>query len=193
MLREDLSDRLVHLTKGTHEEASRTLHTILREGRLLGGTTDIRGAHPCVCFSEAPIAKLSMILASQTPQGFRYMPYGIMVGKKWLFDRGGRPVIYQPNEDYQLLPEALRYRHVRFEPPQTDHTWEREWRIQVDELPLDSDAVTVVVPDRATVEAMRSEHEGRVVRRAMSGEVGRVEHPDWHFIALEDLGVSIPR
>ena len=69
-MRDDLSDKLVHLTKGVgedpskhREEALKTLGKILKEKRLLGGTGFIKGSHKCVCFSEAPIGKLSHILA----------------------------------------------------------------------------------------------------------------------------------
>jgi hypothetical protein len=45
----------------------------------------------------------------------RYSPFGIMVSKQWLFAQGGRPVIYQSAEEYQLLTENHRWRHVLYE------------------------------------------------------------------------------
>ena len=60
-----------------------------------------------------------------------------MFEKNWLFKRGGRPVIYQPESDFDLLPEDLRWRHVRFELTEekvVDWTWEREWRVCCDDL-----------------------------------------------------------
>jgi hypothetical protein len=42
--------------------------------------------------------------------------FGLMFEKNWIFDRGGRPVIYQPESELDLLPENLRWRDVRFEP-----------------------------------------------------------------------------
>lgn len=56
-----------------------------------------------------------------------------MVPKQWLYVQGGRPVIYQSDKEFYDLPEAIRWRHVRYEPassPPIDFTWEREWRIQ---------------------------------------------------------------
>jgi hypothetical protein len=71
-----------------------------------------------------------------------------MVPKDWLFERGGRPVIYQTDDEYSDLPESLRWRHVQYDPPNgVDFTWEREWRIKIDELPLDSSVTGVLVPD----------------------------------------------
>ena len=39
-------------------------------------------------------------------------------------------MIYQPEADFDLLPQELRWRHVRFEltgEQVVDFTWEREW------------------------------------------------------------------
>ncbi len=33
--------------------------------------------------------------------------------------------MYQPEAEYEVLHESQRYRHVRYEPPDTDYTWER--------------------------------------------------------------------
>jgi hypothetical protein len=79
VIRDDLSDRLIHLTRGTHEEAGVRLATILSEGRLLGSNTDIRGGHHCVCFTEAPVGQLSRILAMPGVHNMRYMPYDLDV------------------------------------------------------------------------------------------------------------------
>lgn len=182
-MRDDISDKLVHLTKGSgtddskhREEAARTLISILDQRKLIGGTGYIKGSHRCVCFSEAPIGKLSHILAARDRSAFKYQPYGVIVSKRWLYERGGRPVIYGPDNDYALLPEAMQYRHVRFYLGEydVDHTWEREWRIKADELSIKPEDVTVVVPTREAKE-----------------EFARKRFTDWHYIALTDLGVKI--
>lgn len=99
---------------------------------------------------------LSQLLAAGSGAGFKYQPYGVTVDKRWLFKKGGRPVICGPDSDFPLLPEAMRYRHVRFEINDTgsiDYTSEREWRIQTDELSFLPDEVTIVVPDRRAKKA----------------------------------------
>ena len=152
MIRDDLSDRLIHLTKGKTEDAASTLLKIITEGKLLGGSGMIKGEFCCVCFSEAPISKLAYLLAKPSRHGMRYRPFGVMVEKSWLFQRRGRPVIYQPAEEYDLLPDGLKFRHVTYEPNREkpiDFSWEREWRIRTNELRLDPDRTTVVVPNRA--------------------------------------------
>jgi hypothetical protein len=183
-MRDDVSDKLVHLSKGTgddaskhREEAAANLFSILKQRTLLGGTGFIKGKHKCVCFSEAPISKLSHILATKADGDFKYQPYGVIVSKLWLFGKGGRPVIYGEDGDYGKLPLGMRYRHVRFwlsKEYSVDHTWEREWRIKTDALGITPDVVTVVVPDRHAKEVFI--------------ENG---HSDWHYIALSDLGVKI--
>ena len=197
MIRDDLSDKLIHLTRGpTYDDAAKVFSAILEEKRLLGGTGCIKGDFRCVCFSEAPISQLSRILANPMAHGMRYMPFGVMVSKAWLFDIGGRPVIYQPDSEYDLLHDDQKYRHVRYEPANdVDFTWEREWRILTDELPLDPDVTTVVVPNRDWERRILSPHEGKIWRSAALGMApmpsGSIKQP-WHFIALEDLGVAIP-
>ena len=78
----------------------------------------------------------------------RYKPFGVMVSKSWLFERAGRPVIYQPESEFDLLHETQRFRHKEYDPPSVDFTWEREWRIRTDALELDPGAVSLVVPNR---------------------------------------------
>jgi hypothetical protein len=183
------------LTRGaSYAEASQTLHKILTEQCLLGGLGDVRGGKPCICFSEAPIAKLSAILAQKDRGVFRYKPYGIMLEKDWLFGQGGRPVIYQPDADWSVLPPSIQWRHKAFDPPTVDFTWEREWRVQTNALPLDPSLVTVVVPNRKWGDELKEQHRKMVQRRAsLTGAVpSSVGRFPWHFIALSDLGVRVP-
>jgi hypothetical protein len=65
-MRDDVSDKLVHLITGAgegaskhREEAAANLFSILKRRTLPGGTGFIKGKHKCVCFSEAPISKLA--------------------------------------------------------------------------------------------------------------------------------------
>jgi len=192
MIRGDLSNRVVHLTRGdTPEQATTSFKSILREGALRGVNGFIRGGYNCVCFSEAPLGVIVHALGLPPEQGMRYAPFGVMVGKRWLFEQGGRPVIYQSEEEYEALPDTIRYRHVRYEPHRgIDHSWEREWRIRTDRLALDPTQTTFVVPNRKWVASFHEEHVGEVA--SMSGLLGipLASSIPWHFIALEDLGVE---
>ncbi|NVM91092.1 hypothetical protein FHT32_004756 [Variovorax sp. SG517] len=185
MVRDDLSDRLIHLTRGTsteagqnREEAIKNLESILDDSTLKGGDGFIKGKYVCTCFSEVPVSKLPYILAHPTTHHFKYEPYGVMVDKRWLFQLGGRPVIYGPEDDYNALPEDMKYRHVRFhldKPGDVDFTWEREWRLRTDALTLDPAKVTVILPDRSARDAFANKFKDK-----------------WHYLVLSDLGVPIP-
>ncbi len=194
IMRDDLSNKLIHLTRDTEDlNAANTLLSILRDKKLRGGNTCIKGGHTCVCFSEAPIAKLSHILANPSIHGVRYKPFEIMVDKEWFFAKRGRPVIYQTDAEYDLLHDDMKFRHVRYEPDcNIDYTWEREWRILTDELELDSSAVSVVLPNRVWEDWLHRQHDKATQARAFitRGFALNIKQP-WHYIVLEDLGVSI--
>src|SRR5215472_3902451 len=105
MSRQDISEFLVHFTKGTdHEEAFTNLRKIIESRKLIAGSGYIKGNYRCVCFSEAPLANLADGLVNENYYS-RYSPFGIVVSKAWLFNRGGRPVIYQPESEFNALPE----------------------------------------------------------------------------------------
>lgn len=160
--RPDITPDLVHFTKGDSVPAAfRRLKKILLERQLIGGAGYIRGGFPCVCFTEAPIEQLCEIFWWTVHEGLRYKPFGVLVTKRWLFERGGRPVIYQADAEYDGLPNELRYRHVRYEParePPIDFTWEREWRVRTDSLSLEPTAVRVIVPSSEYAEELKRAH-----------------------------------
>lgn len=111
IIRDDLSTKLIHFTKGNVDEATANLHSILNQGKLIGGSGFIKGGYRCVCFSESPIGKFSYVLAKPELFKFPYAPLGVMIDKSWLYEKGGRPVIYESEEEYELLHESQRYRH----------------------------------------------------------------------------------
>ncbi|MDZ7724636.1 MAG: hypothetical protein U5R06_17975 [candidate division KSB1 bacterium] len=168
LVRRDLGNLLFHFTRKPdskveikNDKYNRTLpqsalsvlEKILSDGSLKGSSNNIRGGFKCICFTESPISELASLfslinIAESLDDKTRYEPYGVAVKKEWLFSKGGRPVIYQPESDFKLLPDKLKYRHVRYEPDQgIDYTWEREWRIKVEHLNLNPKETLVVVPD----------------------------------------------
>lgn len=200
MIRDDLSTKLVHLVRGdSMEEAFTKFRSILREGRLRGGTGFIKGMFTCVCFTETPISKLGYVLANPDVARMRYRPLGVMLDKRYVYRMGGRPAIYQPDGDFERLPEELRYRHVRFEldadRPPIDLTWEREWRLHADQLVLPQDETTVILPSRAWRDELVDGHTRHLQAQvqAFGEEAALAIGPyPWHVIVLEDLGIPIP-
>jgi hypothetical protein len=85
-----------------------------------------------------------------------------MFHKNWIFQSGGRPVIYQTEEEFHNLPENLRWRHMIYEPlrnPPIDFTWEREWRINRGHLDFSPRNAVIVVLDKYWADRLASEHE----------------------------------
>jgi hypothetical protein len=86
-----------------------------------------------------------------------------MFDKKWIFERGGRPVIYQPDLEFRDLSDSHKWRHVRYEPNNAnpiDFTWEREWRVKCERLEFQPNHVVIVVPRQEWFDALRRDHEG---------------------------------
>ena len=49
MIREDVSNKLIHLTRGKYEDAAKTFTKILGTKKLLGSDKDIRGRYKVIC------------------------------------------------------------------------------------------------------------------------------------------------
>lgn len=203
MKRLDITEDLVHFIKGAElADAFTTLQKILRERRMLGGTGFIRGQYPCVCFSEAPVGYLGYALTQPTLHPVRYQPIGLIVAKSWLFDHGGRPIIYQNGAEFSELPEHLRWRHVRYEPnahPPIDFTWEREWRIRTENLPIDPSCITIVLPTREIVDSLLRIHEQDQDYLSLQyvqifDEITAWQLRDdfeWNFVILQDIDADV--
>jgi hypothetical protein len=158
MSRIDISDYLIHFTRGESiEDAFQRLRKIVGERCLLGSAETIKGRFPCVCFSEAPLVALADGLLNANYYS-KYSPFGILVSKQWLFGHGGRPAIYQTDDEFEGLPDTHRWRHMRYEPPNIDFTWEREWRVSTDRLEFDAGVASIVVPDASWTKRLVDEH-----------------------------------
>jgi hypothetical protein len=156
----DISDYLVHYTKGV--EAIKAFKSIVDGGAITGGTGYIKGGYRCVCFTESPVHAIRDILLRRSECEVKYEPFGIAVSKAWLFEQGGRPVIYQPDDEFESLPDTLRWRHVSYNPnrnPPADFTWEREWRIKTDSLEITPDIACLVVPSVDELRLVCSQHQ----------------------------------
>jgi hypothetical protein len=62
----------------------------------------------------------------------KYRFYGLAFSKRTIFDAGGRPVVYLPDNEGEWIPEEQKWRHVRYEFGKVDWTHEREWRVPGD-------------------------------------------------------------
>jgi len=164
--RTDICDYLIHFTKNdpvTGNSGFEKLQIIMTTGFLIGSSNLIRNSYKCVCFSEVPLEQMPGGLVNPDYYS-RYSPFGIMVGKKWLYEQGGRPVIYEHDSEFEMLPETHRWRHVRYEPGEIDFTWEREWRVRIERLAIDPSVAAIVVPDMSWAQALYDLH-AKMVRQ----------------------------
>jgi hypothetical protein len=167
LVRRDMGGMLFHFTRASTEKilnvvrpnhtigfsgtAGGVLKKILYEGELRG-TSKWTYGHDCVCFTEAPIQEFNAIfqlveLASSEQERPRYEPYGVAVSKRWLFENGGRPVIYDTLGAFASYPAHFQYRFVPYDPAAgIDFTWEREWRVPTSRLVLDPKQTLAVLP-----------------------------------------------
>lgn len=172
--RKDLSVYLVHLVRDVisevgHSTSCDILKKILLDGYLkpefglrksnvIGGTNrTIQGSYPAVCLTEQP---LNFILISSYALGIsRYPLYGIAFRKDYLYEYGGRPVIYGDKNMLELLHQDIQYLWVRYEPVPSDFyngypidwTHEREWRCRSKNYPSkdatwDTNGVPLLLP-----------------------------------------------
>jgi hypothetical protein len=181
-LRPDLSDWVVHYTKGPADKAKEALREILNNGLKNHG----RG----ICFTESPVGHFSQLF--QIFQQYNepmLSPYGVAVKKEWLFQRGGRPVIYLPEAEKQFLKGEVAHLFEEYEPGKKDFTWLREWRIKDELLQLSKPDTIVVVPtvdeayDLAFDVKVESEYQGRGMEPLESTYM----EVDWPFVTLEEI------
>lgn len=158
-MREDMSDFLIHFTKGDDlQGAYQNLKSIIDQSVVHGSSLKIRDGSNCVCFSEAPLSSLKSGLLN--PSFYSpYSPFGIITTKEHIFSLGGRPVIYQPESEFYQLSADNSWRHMRYEPPSVDFTWEREWRLKTGGYRFRPDNTQIIVPDSACARRLISEHD----------------------------------
>lgn len=146
--RSDLSSHLIHLTRKTNSENTDIiLYKILKDRKLIGSSTKsgfIIGNDKAVCFQDMPVYSICQnILFEQKMRAknsilkIRYQPIGLAFRKEYVFNNGGRPVIYDKTEEAKLyLPRSEWWRIVNMdfsnEANIIDWSHEREWRIKGD-------------------------------------------------------------
>lgn len=149
--RSDMSSYLYHLTRedDNDNDSFDVLINILNDKKLNGSTTEsgfIVGDNKAVCFQDTTTYGLcqniyhEQILREKNSQRkkVRYRPIGIAFRKEYVYDKGGRPVIYEKTDvAKELIPKKDEWwRIVNLDLSNTeriiDWTHEREWRVKGD-------------------------------------------------------------
>ncbi len=141
-----------------------SLIRILRQRCIMGSERMFRTNTPMISFSAVPLPSL---LARRTFQvhlnRWDWEPYGLLIRREILRERGAKPVIYGGEEQYLTMTDDQR---CWFQPSQRKGagqlSWsdEREWRIRGDlwlsQLPYDSIIVFVRTEQEANFVAKES-------------------------------------
>ena len=162
----DLCTQVTHLTKGATIDGIKysplkILIKILNERTIIGSDTAegfIVGNRRAVCFMDAPLYSIcentdfeKELRKRKLSNRIKYMPFGLMFPKRYIYLKGGRPVIYDKTDVAKsYLNEDEWWRIVRFDLSEKDSiidwTHEREWRLP-GEFKFDINKATVVVPN----------------------------------------------
>lgn len=169
MIRIDHCENLIHFTKGEdksldYESAYQNLKRIIKSRELKGSNEMIIGGHRCVCFTESPVRCLTNNGQLDSKYFSRYTPFGLQYCKRDVFRNGGRPVIYSTKEEakIQKFNTHINWRYVSYNPDlegKLDFTWEREWRIKKEKVPVNPELVKLVFPNIDWINRFIEEHE----------------------------------
>ena len=155
--RQDLSDYLWHFCRNDKNPAE-AIRSILAD-KVIKGSIDRDTQEKVVCFTEAPLEQIRRQSPALRNYKFsRFSLFGIGFKKKFVFRRGGLPVIYQPRKDLrnQNFHKKLHWRHVDLdlnEGKGIDYSWMREWRVK-DKISFSEyrNHAVVVVPEASQFE-----------------------------------------
>ena len=113
----------------------------------------INGERKAVCLQELPLGAIAENLryVETLSDKIRYSPFGVRFHKSFIYNKGGRHVIYENKEIMKkLLQENEYWRIVDLDltDPKTivDWTHEREWRVP-EELSFGYSNIEVIVKD----------------------------------------------
>ncbi|MEI2605640.1 hypothetical protein V8O11_17770 [Erwinia aphidicola] len=169
-LRNDLSEKLVWWIKPGEQGAPLPdLLAILQRGTLNGERPPyILGERRCIAFSEIPLIQAARLLLNAAQAGINFAPYGLQFERNALYARGARQTIHQPFAEAELLHPEQRFRHVSLAPEcGIDFSWKREWRLPVDELPLEAEQCTLILPDRQALQWLRQHNTSPITENAL--------------------------
>lgn len=152
--RNDMAARITHLTRGEDsDDAFENLWKILIAKKLKGSGNSgfINGDRKAVCLQELPLSAIAenLMYEETLNDRVRYSPFGVRFSKSFIYNKGGRPVIYENTDIMKsLLPKSEYWRIVDLDLSDSnsfvDWTHEREWRVP-DELLFDYKNIEIIV------------------------------------------------
>lgn len=170
----DHSDYLIHFTKDTKDSSCwdfqksyENLLKIVKEGVINTSSYLRLKKIESICFTEASYAALTEDGVLNKKYFKRYSPFGLMFSKKYIYKKGGLPVIYGPKEDFDSIQDndLFNWRFVSYNPigntnEYRDFSWEREWRIKpIGSFTIDPENVKLIFPSLEWAEKFRNDHD----------------------------------
>jgi len=154
-----LGDYCQSLIDGRPSSAHSAFHTlvhILEEGRIRGSRRLIRGAFPCVSFTECLPAEARDLIRWRTGLiRWSFEPYGIAVRREALAGFDVRPVMYGDEAVYQQMSENEKFLFQLEREQGEAWSLEKEWRVlgdlNLDRIPADDLLVVVALLDEARI------------------------------------------
>jgi hypothetical protein len=169
----DLSDLVVHFTKGGDTQGYKTIMSILGQRRLLRGPGafgaardihEVAESQRVVCFSEVPLGFLDRIAKRRDSK------FGVAFHKRFVLDHGGAPIWYLEHDTPQQVTFARMIQDARRRGPDPadpiwgltpfvdfpsgpaspytyDFRWEREWRAARDIAFKEEDVAFLFIPE----------------------------------------------
>lgn len=188
----DQSPYLFHFIKGKDDNPYGTLTKILFEEKLCSKLG-------VICFSASPltaITKFFNVMMKGTDKPL-YHPYGIGFSRDMLVrDYGARNLIYVNDDEYDHIPEELKWRTDRLNVDAYDFEYLREWRIRNEEFDFSGfpkEHMIIVAPTKKRLNELtvQQDVEFKPIVNYFTGDV----EPDWDEvltrawkgIAVEDL------
>ncbi|MDY6851193.1 MAG: hypothetical protein SV487_03825 [Thermodesulfobacteriota bacterium] len=151
---------------GAAHTAFDTLRRILDQGRIRGGSGLTRGRAPVVSFTAGGLDELSSLVRWR-PGLIRWTfePYGLAVTRAALQGLGAAPVVYGGDDIWEKMPDGQKFRFQLHQPPKTDWSGEKEWRLEgdVDLGKISKKDIKIIVPSREEARKIASEYGLRVV------------------------------
>lgn len=161
--RNDMTTYLAHLTKPSEDGTSvqKVLLKILKDKKLEGSGEKgfIVGNMKAVCLQESPLYSLTQniyyeqkLRKGEKTKKIRYLGFGLLFEKSFVFRNNGRPVIYDKTQEAKdYLPSNQWWRIVNLDLGNDDiiidWTHEREWRVP-NELKFELKDISVLVPNK---------------------------------------------
>lgn len=188
--RNDITSGLVHLTRKQGKvNGLDILFKILVEKKLIASDTTsgfIVGSNRAVCLQEAPIYSLAQNIYTEqeyrkqnSNTKLRYSGFGLQFNKRFIYEKRGRPVIYDKTQDAKsYLPPSEWWRIVNFdlsdENAIIDWSHEREWRVPND-LTFSLSDVSIILPNKKSYQSFVDKCEENNAQEILSSVNGIVQ------------------